>query len=175
MDKNEIIQRLCAHEYVKRASIKDQNGKLIALVEPASFLDEEDVKLKQVFKKYLASHIPYSHLPTEFIFYKELPAEQDTESMSEDSKEKAVEEDLVNIPLSRDKTIESLNNMWCRALELKEVDIKNSFIALGGDSLRAMTIISEIQKNFDVDISFQQFFKFSNLPELRDYVLENIA
>lgn len=171
MEKIEILKKLCAHEKVKKASLKEHEGKLIALVEPSHFLDEEDIELKQSIKKYLASHIPYSHLPSEYIFYKELFPDQNLEHKLDASKE----EELKKEEFSRDKILETLNNMWCAALEIKEVDQKNSFIALGGDSLKAMIIILEIQKKFDVDISFQQFFKFSSLAELKEYVLENVA
>lgn len=175
MEKIEILKKLCAHEKVKKANLKEHDGKLIALVEPSHFLDEEDIELKQSIKKYLASHIPYSYLPSEYIFYKELLPDQNLEDKPDASKEENLKKEVFNVHLSRDKILEFLNNMWCAALEIKEVDQKNSFIALGGDSLKAMTIILEIQKKFDVDISFQQFFKFSSLAELKEYILENIA
>lgn len=163
MEENLVLEKICSHNEVKDAQLKIQNGRLTALIVPMDYHEEKNIMLQQSIKKFLASSIPYSQFPSDFIFCKELQVgpEEKTETQRE-------------VFSSEDRVIQSLNDMWCQALEINKTDNENSFISLGGDSIKAMAVIMEVEKVFGIDISFQEFFKFSNFIEFRDFVLKNL-
>lgn len=59
---------------------------------------------------------------------------------------------------------ERLAKLWQQVLGIDKVGVNDSFFALGGHSLKATTLISRINKEFDVDILLSDIFK---MPTIR--------
>lgn len=59
-----------------------------------------------------------------------------------------------------------LISIFCEALNKKQVSIEDNFFHLGGHSLKAITIIAEIEDKINVKISLREFFKNSSVEKL---------
>ena len=59
----------------------------------------------------------------------------------------------------RDEIEEKFVNIWQQVIGIEPIGINDDFFELGGDSLKAMTIISRIHKRFKIEIPFKEFFK----------------
>jgi mycobactin peptide synthetase MbtE len=57
-----------------------------------------------------------------------------------------------------DETERKLLAIWRDVLENPDVDLNDSFLDLGGDSLSAMMCTSRIEKTFGVEIAIEYFF-----------------
>jgi acyl carrier protein len=60
--------------------------------------------------------------------------------------------------VSSDSTLEKLREIWESVLQVKNVDISNCFVDLGGDSLAAMSCISRVQKEFGIEFTIWDFY-----------------
>ncbi|MCU0289890.1 MAG: phosphopantetheine-binding protein, partial [Acidobacteria bacterium] len=63
-----------------------------------------------------------------------------------------------------------LARIWGEFLGFEEVGIGDDFFELGGDSLKAIVIISRINKELKVKIPLDTFFKIPNICELSKYI-----
>jgi acyl carrier protein len=52
----------------------------------------------------------------------------------------------------RSSTEKKLAEIWCRALAMDRVGIKDTYEDLGGDSLLAASIFAEMEKDFNIKI-----------------------
>jgi amino acid adenylation domain-containing protein len=68
----------------------------------------------------------------------------------------------------RNQLEEQLANMWQSFFGIQSVGIEDDFIELGGDSLKAITIISKIHQEYHVKLSLADFFK---RPFIKDIAL----
>ena len=52
-----------------------------------------------------------------------------------------------------------ISELWQSFLGIKEIGLKDHFFELGGDSLKAMTLLKRLHKIYDIEISIEDFFK----------------
>lgn len=69
----------------------------------------------------------------------------------------------------------NLCEIFQRFFGLEKIGIYDDFFELGGDSLKAMSVISSIHKAFKVKLSFQVFISNPTIAELAGYIRENTA
>ena len=60
-------------------------------------------------------------------------------------------------PGPESETIERLASLWAEALERDRIDPDESFMQLGGDSLRAAVIAADVHERFGVDFGLDAF------------------
>ncbi len=63
-----------------------------------------------------------------------------------------------------------LADTWKDLFRISEVGILDDFFELGGDSLKAITVINNIYKKFEVELPLTDFFKFSTIEKLGAYL-----
>ena len=59
-----------------------------------------------------------------------------------------------------------LADVWSDVLDIFPIGINDSFFELGGDSLRLMQLMTQIERSFEVTISFADFFKQPTIASL---------
>ena len=64
------------------------------------------------------------------------------------------------------ETEKSLAKIWENFFGYDQISVTENFFELGGDSLKAMTIIKRIQKHYNVEISLLDFFAKPSIQEL---------
>jgi amino acid adenylation domain-containing protein len=73
-------------------------------------------------------------------------------------------------PAPGDGLEETLVSIWRNYFGFEKVGVHDDFFELGGDSLKAVTIITRMQKAFNVEIPTADFFQHLNIKELADYI-----
>ncbi|MGD2087189.1 MAG: SDR family NAD(P)-dependent oxidoreductase [Candidatus Aminicenantes bacterium] len=65
---------------------------------------------------------------------------------------------------------EELANIWQKLFGFEKIGIDDDFFELGGDSLRAITVISKIHQKLNVEIPLLEFFNRSTIAEQAGYL-----
>ncbi|MGL4106772.1 AMP-binding protein [Clostridium sp. LP20] len=68
--------------------------------------------------------------------------------------------------------IDEIKNIWQRVLKVKEIQESNSFFKIGGHSLLAMRLLSQINKKYHTLIRFSEFYKNPTLLDMKRMVEE---
>ena len=84
---------------------------------------------------------------------------------------------------SKNSTIEGdileniLKTKFCELLDLgmNEIDLDSDFFAMGGNSLIAMKLLSQLRETFDVEISLTDLFMTSTIREMKELLEEKNA
>ncbi len=58
----------------------------------------------------------------------------------------------------RTKMEDFVASVWCKALELDQIELDDTFVDLGGDSMDALQVISEIEKELGVKLNHEKHF-----------------
>jgi len=67
---------------------------------------------------------------------------------------------------SRTPVEQELSQIWAKVLSLEQVGIQDSFIELGGHSLAATRVVSQVIKTFQVEIPLRSFFEAPTVTEM---------
>ncbi|WP_264523075.1 type I polyketide synthase [Flavobacterium sp. N502536] len=88
----------------------------------------------------------------------------DTEAFQEDPEENAIS--FINYVAPTNETEKKLVEMWQTFFSKEEIGILHDFFALGGNSLKGVTMLKLIQKVFDIDIKIKDFYQKSTIKEM---------
>lgn len=70
----------------------------------------------------------------------------------------------------RNEVEEKLSKIWRNIFKVSEVGVHDDLLELGGDSLKAITIVSKIHKEFNVEVPIKELFTLSNIEKLANYI-----
>ncbi|UHA75790.1 amino acid adenylation domain-containing protein [Paenibacillus sp. 481] len=70
------------------------------------------------------------------------------------------------------ETERKLCQMWEQFFRIEQIGVQDDFFELGGDSLKAITVVSAIHKQFQVEIDLPTFFNRSNVRQLSAFMDE---
>ncbi|MDQ1349715.1 MAG: polyketide synthase PksJ [Acidobacteriota bacterium] len=134
----------------------------------------------EIFKRILASGL---ESPQVLISTWDLPArlEQNKYILSPYSKETQDEDKspMIGNPRPelhtpyippRNQTEQRLADIWQGFFGIQRIGVEDDFFELGGDSLKALTIISKIRKELNLDVSMTDFFTASNISGLAESI-----
>ena len=63
-----------------------------------------------------------------------------------------------------------LADIWARFFGLAEVGVDDEFFELGGDSLKAMTVLMKVNRVFDVEVPLSELFRLSTIRGMAGYI-----
>ncbi|EGO65801.1 non-ribosomal peptide synthetase [Acetonema longum] len=63
-----------------------------------------------------------------------------------------------------------LAGLWRQVLKVEQVGLEDNFFDLGGHSLKAITLVSRIQKEFGVEVPLQEIFRTQTVKELLKFM-----
>lgn len=72
----------------------------------------------------------------------------------------------------RNDTEKVLATIWMRSIGINKVGIYDEYFSLGGDSLSAISLIDEIKKKFNCEISIKEFFKDATINYLSTLIID---
>ncbi|MEO7976384.1 amino acid adenylation domain-containing protein [Flavobacterium sp.] len=132
---------------------------------------EEDIE-PAVLKKRLGRTLAEYMVPTYFIYLDAMPVttngKVDTRALPNIDNEQF--NDIVNyIPATTDLE-KKMVAIWQEILKRDKIGIEDSFFALGGHSLKAMNVISKIQKEFNIKIELKELYKEPTISNLVRYI-----
>lgn len=118
---------------------------------------------------YLKSFLPTNMIPSTFIQVDSFPLTSNgkvdkqallrSQTKSTPTKNKAITK-------PKNKIEELVHGTWCSVLKLDSIDVTDSFIPLGGNSLSAIRIVSLLSKRLNLEVSIQDFFEQDTIRKL---------
>ena len=127
---------------------------------------QQEVSIPEL-RAYLQEHLPQYMIPSSFVFLEKFPL----------SKNGKVDRNLLPVPkmgeayhevqegVPRNPIEQVLLGLWENFLELENLGIHDHFFGLGGDSLAATRLISEIRKLFQCELGVQSLFENPTVEE----------
>lgn len=70
----------------------------------------------------------------------------------------------------RSETEKTVAEIWCKALGLPAVGVADNFLDIGGDSLIASRVISEVRERMGIDIRLQALFERATIGSLSELI-----
>lgn len=122
-------------------------------------------------KDYLQQMLPSYMVPAYFMELEKLPmtinGKVDKKALPEPDVEGFIQAQYEE---PRNSIDECLVKIWCEVLGLKKVGIKDNFFDIGGHSLKAMTLIGKINKQFKVEIPLKLLFSQPTVEGISNYI-----
>jgi amino acid adenylation domain-containing protein len=175
----EIEQQLLRHEAVKETVVIARDAE-----EKSTYSEKQDQYLCAYFvsegelpasvcREYLLNYLPDYMVPLFFVPVDNIPltsngkVNQKALPIPEIKKE-------TNYMAPRDEREKKLVDIWAKVLRIDRdvISINASFFQLGGQSLKQVDLISQVQKEFNVKVSLAEIFKRQTIQELSLYIAE---
>jgi len=147
--------------------------RLIAYIVPAQGQAPTSTELR----RFLKAKLPEYMVPSTFVFLEAFPL---TPNGKVDRLALPAPEDTrpeLDTPFAAPTTPveEDLARIWAEVLSLDQVGIHDSFFDLGGHSLAATRVVSQVIKQFLVEVPLQSLFQSPTVAEMSAVITENQA
>lgn len=160
------------HTFRKIANIID-----VAIDATKNRLEEVELTAYLICKKpmsindlriLLLQFLPNHMIPSHYVFLKIFPMNSsgklDRRALKTVKRE-SFSNSIKYVP-PRNETEKKLVEIWQNILDRSRIGIHDSFFELGGNSLKAVRIVSEIQRKFNVKIELEKLLSEQNIEEL---------
>jgi len=172
VELGEIESKLLKHNDVKDVVLQAKEEKegtyLIAYLVSSKEISIMDLR------KYLSEFLPEYMVPAYFIFIDEIPLTKngkvDKKALPElDGNIKTGEKYIA----PRNQIEEKLLETWVEVLKVNNIGVKDNYFSLGGDSIKAIRLISNINKKLDMSLRILDLYKNPTVEDLAYYLQNN--
>ncbi len=172
---SEIESALIELESVKEAVVvaRDHSGgekRLVAYVVPATQPEPTVTALR----KQLAEKLPQYMIPSVFVSLDALPVigtgKVNRQALPEPEQCRPSLDSEFTMP--RSPVEEILVQIWADILSLDRVGIHDNFFDLGGDSLTATQVVTQLVKHFQLEIPLRYLFESPTVSEMAEVITE---
>ncbi|MGZ5026858.1 MAG: amino acid adenylation domain-containing protein, partial [Methylobacter sp.] len=161
----EIEQAVLTHDAIEQAVVVAQAVDKQDKVLVCYFVARSPIS-NDMLREHLRQWLPAAMLPTFFVALPEMPLNLHGKV---DRKALPKPDELLYAEhyQAPENDIEvQLVEQWQQLLGLNRIGVTHAFIDMGGDSLKAMRMVSGIYKTFNVDISLKDFFAEPTVRQL---------
>ncbi|MGB8452386.1 MAG: amino acid adenylation domain-containing protein, partial [Anaerocolumna sp.] len=170
IELGEIESQLLKLPQVKEAAAvardDSQGNKYIA----AYIVSEEKLSVDG-FRAELLQELPDYMVPSYFLRLDRMPlttnGKIDRKALPEPDRSMDMSAEFV---APRDTMEETISKLWENIFKIERVGIKDNFFALGGDSLNAIVLSSEIHKEFNINIPLKEIFARPTVLQIAEYL-----
>ena len=138
--------------------------RLVGYAVPKAGVQLEIPKIRE----YLRSKLPEYMVPAAFVFLDKFPLTQngkvDRKALPEPVRAKAAA--VSDAPRGLLET--QLTQLWEKALNIKPIGLQDNFFDLGGTSMIAVRLFSELRKRFDKNLSLSTLFQAPTIEKLAE-------
>ncbi|SDY59268.1 non-ribosomal peptide synthetase [Thermoactinomyces sp. DSM 45892] len=163
IELGEIASQLLSHPAIKEAVVitrSDSNKQPYLCAYVVGNQNWEDLKL------YLSQSLPGYMIPSAFVAMEEIPltvnGKIDVQSLPEP--DQTSQSHIYVAPTN--ETEARLAGIWQEVLGVVQIGIEDNFFDLGGHSLKAMRLVSQIQREFGVAFPLQEVFRTTMLKDM---------
>ncbi|MGC5328161.1 amino acid adenylation domain-containing protein [Brevibacillus sp. SYSU BS000544] len=172
IELGEIENQLVKHENVKEAVVvvkKHVNGTsdLIGFVTGDGKLSESELL------QYLRQELPDYMVPRTVIQLDQMPLTPNAKIDRKQLSEMEVDWETTEYVAPRNETEEKLAIIWSEVLGIEKVGIKDHFFDLGGHSLNAIKMVSQICKAFQIELKIADLFNHPSIEELSGFLIHD--
>lgn len=123
-------------------------------------------------RKYLKDLLPSYMMPDNFVFLPEIPLTKngkiDYNKLELIPENKSAEKNNFQAP--RDNIELGISNIWKKVLNLDVIDIEDNFFEIGGQSLIAVKLFSEINKKYGINLALATLFNNGTIKALSEII-----
>ena len=169
IELSEIEVQLLSHLKIKEAVVLASDGNNNDRYLCAYFVADEDLTVSGL-RSYLKGTLPEYMIPAYFIQMDKLPVNSNGKL-----DRKALPSPGGNIATGEKYEApgsdieEKLVKAWSEVLGIERISINDSFLALGGDSIKAMKLMP-ILNNYNLKLEIKDLFQFPTIKELGKHV-----
>lgn len=136
-------------------------------------LDNEDISKE--LDTYLKEIIPSYMVPQYYVLLEEVPLTHNGKINKNKLPlpNQSIKKEIGNLVPPNTLLEKQLIKIWKEVLKQEEICAELDFFNQGGDSIKILVIISEIQKVLSVDISVEDFYDHPSIKQLANFIEKN--
>jgi len=172
----EIEKALFGHTAIKEAVVVAQQNnsgedRLVAYITCSS---QRNANINEL-RNFLKVKLPDYMIPSVFIKLEALPLMPNGKVDRRALPYPGTSRPKLDTPYvsARTSVEEQLAQIWARVLSLDEVGIHDNFFDLGGHSLAATRVVSQVMKQFQLEIPLQSLFQAPTIAEMANVITEH--
>ncbi|HYJ85873.1 MAG TPA: non-ribosomal peptide synthetase [Pyrinomonadaceae bacterium] len=179
VDLNEVEAALRSHKAIRDAVVvdrKDKSGKSRLAAYFTSLTDQgPTAPTAHELRKCLGNVLADYMIPSVFVRMEVLPltatGKLDRKALPEPDQKRPELSALYSRP--RNETEQILVQIWEEVLDVSPIGINDDFFDLGGHSLSATQVISQVIKRFQLEIPLQSLFQSPTIAEMAAVITEH--
>ncbi len=171
IDEKEVKRILAEIGYTEAENKSEKNEQLVAYYVGDPAITEAQLRT------YLLSHFPDYMVPVQFIALENLPltinGKIDRAALPPpDSIRPVLQMEYVE---ARTEFEEIIQEVWSEVMQIDKIGVFDSFLEIGGDSLRGIRIVSRLNESFELDLPVNIIFQYASIAQLATYIEEMIT
>jgi len=170
IELSEIESRIIECDGVKEARVITKNDTENNKYLCAYIVNEKEINVSEI-RSHLRLCLPDYMIPSYFTILDKFPLTQNGKT---DIKILQEFKDTIELSIQFEppgnETERKLMEIWKEILQLEKVGVNENFLELGGHSLKAITLSTEINKAFSIDIPLTRIFNILTIRQLADYI-----
>ncbi len=135
-------------------------------VAAAVVLQQQKTATEQELREFASQRLTEFKVPSQIVFLDEIPKGPTGKLQRIGLAEKLAQQLRPAFVGPQTDVEKILADIWTEVLRVERVGIYDNFFALGGDSLRATSVISRIREAFSLELSLSQLFEAPNIASL---------
>ncbi|MFP4498622.1 MAG: SDR family oxidoreductase, partial [Vulcanimicrobiota bacterium] len=164
IELGEIENQLLKHPEINKAVVlaktDNEGNRFLA----AYIVSDRQLSVPEL-REHLLKDLPDYMVPQYFVTLDELPLTANGKVSRKDLPDPEQKISTgVNYVESRNEAEKIMVDIWQKVLGVEKVGILDNFFSLGGHSLKAVTLVAEMQKYFDVSVN--DIFEYQNISSL---------
>lgn len=169
IELGEIEAYLQKHEQIDQAVVVVKDDKEGDKYICAYIVSKEELIFSEI-REYLAKRVPNYMIPAQFVRLESIPltssGKADIKALP-DPERSIVRENVFEAP--RNNIEEIMVDKWSQVLKIAKLGINDNFFDLGGDSLKALRIILELEKS-NLKLKINDIFKYQTIKSIYEKV-----
>ncbi|PTX61366.1 surfactin family lipopeptide synthetase A [Kordia periserrulae] len=171
IELGEIESALLTKETIEKAIVlirktTDNSNELVAYI--VSSGEENSKELRE----HLLQQVPQYMVPSHFIAVEQIPllisGKADRKALQAMHGDQIASDVAYEAP-ETDVEIK-LAEIWATLLNKEKIGVNDDFFVLGGNSLKAISFINQLNHNFDVEVKLADFFRYATIRELATHI-----
>ena len=178
VEVSEVEMALLEHAAVKEVAVASrevQSGdrRLVAYFVPTG----QPAAGVRELRNFLKDRLPDYMIPSAFVMLRTLPLTPNgkVDRLALPEPEKSRPELGTPFVAPSTPVEEELSRIWAEVLSLDQVGIRDNFFDLGGHSLAAARVVSQVIKQFQLELPLQSLFQSPTVAEMAMIITENQA
>jgi amino acid adenylation domain-containing protein len=170
IEPGEIEARLLSNETVLEAVVKDFKDDAGITFLAAYIVAPEGIEAVEL-RAFLQDKLPEYMVPACFVFLENMPknanGKVDRSALRKPEYSGSVSAEYI---APADDTEKALAGIWQEVLGIEYVGVLDDYTSAGGDSLKAIMIITAINKKWGIEVSPKEIFSTKNVRELASLI-----
>jgi amino acid adenylation domain-containing protein len=174
IELGEIETQLVQHPRIKDAVViareESSGGKSLCAYTVAPAGCEETPDIAEI-RQYLSHTLPDYMIPSYVMQLETIPLTPNGK-VNRKALPQPIAASIETYVAPSNKVEEQLAGIWSELLDIETIGVNDNFFDMGGDSLKAITVASNIHKELNVKIALQKIFKSPTIRGLAAYIKE---